>query len=460
MKRITLYGGSFNPPTCAHRVNVEAALDRFDEVVVIPRGCGSDKPTTYDISPRHRAVMVDLAFRDLPRVRVVHSDLEREVFTRTWELDELYRPEGEVWHLVGTDLIRTADGRCPIRDEWHRGEELWNSCRFAVTFRAGSPCADEHLPPRHQLMPSGPSTASSEVRDRVFKRLPYEDMVLPEIAAYIERWGLYRGRPPVSKSPFRPERLLPKVVADPENPEAVELAQRVERARGDGPPNCVLVLGGDGMFMRSIRDDWKLRLPFYGLNLGHVGHFMNELGQGQDPLDFLKRQDLVIRQSPMLNVEWEDEAGRRHVELGVNDAWLRNAAGQSAWIRLAVDGKERIANVSGDGVLVASALGSTGYAWNLGATPLFDQPGLIVAGIVPNRFLNWTPVHEPVDAVVELTALDIAKRPVEAFIDSVPKGRARSMTVRASRTAAVELVFTPEDDLDRKRERYQYPSKK
>lgn len=459
-KRIALYGGSFNPPTIAHRRMVENVLAAgFDQVVVIPCGSRPDKDTTNDISPTHRAIMTDIAFRGLgDKVVIDLDDLDREEFTPTWYLDRHWREQGDVWHVVGYDLIKPgADGVTPIKG-WHHGEELWSECNFAVAPR-GQAADPAHLPPRHMPLPAAPSIASSDVRRLIFSRQPFAHHVAPEVAAYINRHGLYRGRPPVAKVSFEADRLIPTVIADPDKPGAVALADQIAAKYGPGDaPNAIMVLGGDGFFMETLRAHWRRRLPFVGLNMGHEGHFMNALTTDVDPFSMLERTDLVVRQSPILHVEWEDLAGERHSEFGVNDAWLERDTGQSASISLTVDGVPRVTNARGDGILVASAAGSSGYAYNLGATPLFDQPGLVVAGIVPSRFLHWDPLHEKVDAVIRMEALDIDKRPVMAFIDSVEKGRARSMTVRTSRVAAVEIVFAPENDLEQKRLRYQYPS--
>src|SRR3954454_21375778 len=105
-KRIAVFGGSFNPPALHHRKLVEDLLPHFDEVVVVPCGPRPDKPTTNDVDPIHRAIMGDLTFRNLDRVRVELFDLEQSTFSRTHELDERFRAEGEPWHVVGSDITQ------------------------------------------------------------------------------------------------------------------------------------------------------------------------------------------------------------------------------------------------------------------------------------------------------------------------------------------------------------------
>ena len=126
-KRIAVFGGSFNPPGLHHR-NLAAELTRhFDEVIIVPCGPRPDKPTNNDVDPIHRAIMNDIAFRDIEGVRLELFDLEHSTFTKTHELDEMFAPEGEVWHVVGSDLVRGgADGASFVHKVWENGAELWN----------------------------------------------------------------------------------------------------------------------------------------------------------------------------------------------------------------------------------------------------------------------------------------------------------------------------------------------
>lgn len=70
-------------------------------------------------------------------------------------------------------------------------------------------CADE-LPPRHIVVLAGGALTGSckEIRRRIFHRLPYHDLVTPEVADYIDRFGLYLGRAASARHP-RARRPFP-----------------------------------------------------------------------------------------------------------------------------------------------------------------------------------------------------------------------------------------------------------
>ena len=102
---IAIFGGSFNPPGAHHRVIAEQLAAQFDELLIIPCGPRPDKPVTNDVDPVYRAAMVDMTFRGIPGVRVELFDLESRTFTRQVALEEQHRTRGEVYHVIGSDLL-------------------------------------------------------------------------------------------------------------------------------------------------------------------------------------------------------------------------------------------------------------------------------------------------------------------------------------------------------------------
>jgi NAD+ kinase len=222
----------------------------------------------------------------------------------------------------------------------------------------------------------------------------------------------------------------------------------------------VLVLGGDGTMLQAIRDHWRLRLPFVGLNAGTLGFLMNESLPNE-----LEESELVLYRMPMLRVDTETADGKRTEGLACGDAWVERESGQAAWLRIEVDGRTQVAKVVGDGLLVATPAGASSYARAMGATPVpLTAPVLTLAG--SNVFLPrfWRPVSLTETAHVRITSLNHknepglnSKRPVRGFIDGRHVGLVKSMDIRVSAVAAVELAFTPEFDLSARLLRSMFP---
>lgn len=483
-KTTVVFGGSFNPPGLHHRRIAEALTRQFDEVVVVPCGPRPDKQTVNDVETIFRATLTAIGFADLPRVEVDLFDLEQAAFTRTHALNERYASRGgEVWHLVGGDVIAGGrSGRSFIHQGWQDGPRLWETLRFAVAEREAEDFAltPGDLPPNHRLvdLPASPG-ASSVIRRKIFHREPFAHLVTPEVAAYVDRYGLYRGRMPSRVTRLNLAEPRWEVFADERNAKAVQLADELRQLHlaaaddplapatapapdGDNPssllPNAVLAVGGDGTMLRAIRQHWQRRIPFFGVNAGHLGFLLNAADSVRGNPQFA--QELVLRQMPLLYVETQEvPGGPWRSDFAFNDAWVERSSSQSAWLEISVGGQVRLARMVCDGALVSTASGSTAYARSMGATPLLaDTPAWLLVGSNVMHPTNWTSALLGVEQEVVLRSLDEhGKRPLAAYVDGVSQGPVCALRARVSRTAAVELAFLPNHDMAEKIARVQFP---
>ncbi len=456
--KIAIFGGSFNPPGLHHRLVAEALVPHFDRIIVVPCGPRPDKPTTNDVEPWHRAALADITFRGLPKVEVDLFDLELSSFTSNDRFEARYGHLGEIWHVVGADLTAGgARGESTIQRLWDRGGEMWQTLNFCVVTRQGYDVGEADLPPRHQFIQVPPleAGASADLRDMIYQRQPYASLVPPQVAAYIERYGLYRGRIPARRTrwQFTAPRLL--IVAS-DTPHARAMAERYRQWEDPENATAVLVLGGDGTMLQAIRQHWRRRLPFVGVNQGHLGFLLNE------PASFLpeifSQTECVVRLMPMLFIESENADGSRQADLAFNDAWVERNTSQTAWLEVTVNGQVRIPKLVADGALVCTAAGSTAYARSMGVAPLLaDTPGWIVVGSNVMTPAGWKSALLAPEATVSLRSLDSEKRPISAYVGGRPLGEVNALHARQSRIATVELAFAADRDMAEKISRIQFP---
>lgn len=446
-KRIALFGGSFNPPGLHHRQIAQRLAREFDEVRVIPCGPRPDKPVTGSIPPVFRAALADLTFGDLPGVTVDRFDLEQATFTRNHELQRRYEELGEVWHVVGGDLVRGgATGASEIQRSWQRGDWLWQQARFAVLTRPGYALDPADLPPQAKVIELAEDGSSTRIRDLLGHGQSVRDQLAPRALAYIERYGLYRAPNPASWARGSLTNAPFLIEADPHNARAQSWLPRLGAGTNAADAEFIGVLGGDGSMLRSIREHWPKRLPFFGINAGHLGFLMNAPEQvfstGFPPAD------IIFRQLPLLYLEFEDPQGRVRTAYGFNDAWLERATSQSAWLEISVNGVTRIPKLVSDGALVATAAGSTAYARSMGASPLLaDTPAWLLVGSNVMEPAHWRSALLSVDSTVEIRSLDPGHRPVEAFVDGLSMGEVAVLRARLSRAASAELAFCASHDM-------------
>ncbi len=453
-QQVALFAGSFNPPGAHHRRIASRLAEAFDEVIVIPSGPKPGEPVASDVEPIYRAAMSDVNFRRLDRVRVELGDLETGHFTPMFRLFEQFSPSAEPWLVVGADLVAHGGaGRSTIHTTWEQGPRLWNEGRFAVVASADHAIDMADLPPRHRLIQAEDIRSSTAVRGQLFNSRSVGDALLPEVADYIARHGLYRGVPPTRRSHLHVQGTKLLVVSDPRNEEARQIASRFPDSHDD--PELIVVIGGDGTMLRAIREHWRRRVPFYGINAGHLGFLLNDV-----PASTLADEEFLLEHVPLLHVETETTDGARHSALAFNDAWVERATGQTAWIEVLVNGQQRLARLVADGALVATAAGSTSYARAMGATPLpLGTSALLLVGsnvLAPD---GWRPVVLPLETVVELRSVDPEKRPLHGFVDGHAHGNVRWLRARMSNIAAAELAFSPGHDPVAKLSKIQFPTR-
>jgi NAD+ kinase len=242
--------------------------------------------------------------------------------------------------------------------------------------------------------------------------------------------------PTAFRLPHRRVRLF----FDRDKREAEQLAEAVRPFVAE-PAEAIVVVGGDGTMLRAIRHHWQDRLPFFGLNTGHLGFLLNA------PTDTYWDRELRKYRLPLLDVQTTCPRGLHRHEVGFNDCWVERETGQTAWIEVGVNGVVRMEKVVADGMLVATAAGSTSYARAMGAAPLpFSAPLLTLAASNVLLPAFWRPAVLPLDTTIRLRNLDPAKRPLRGFIDGIAQGPVAEMTVKVSDAAAVELLFAPEFD--------------
>lgn len=450
-KSIAIFGGSFNPPGNHHAAIARRLAEMFDEVRVIPCGPRPDKPVTGSVPSVYRAALADIVFGGLPKVVVDLSDFEQETFTRNHELQTRFEAQGEVWHVVGADLVTGgARGESLIQRTWARGGELWQKANFAVLKRQGYALDALDLPPHAREVDLIAEGASTVIREHLSQGKTVSHLVPQRARAYIERYGLYRAPIPGNWARGTLEGAKFFLQADTAIPKVRDLSAALDgRHVAAGDADFISVVGGDGAMLRSIREHWRARLPFFGINAGHLGFLLNAPEQvNARPFP---PSDVIFRQLPMLFLEFEDEDGQKRMAHGFNDAWLERATSQSAWLEITVNNVRRIPKLVSDGALVATAAGSTAYARSMGASPLLaDTPAWLLVGSNVLEPAHWRSALLSPDTTVEIRSLDPKNRPVQAFVDGLSMGRVVALHARLSRAAAAELVFCASHDMAEK----------
>lgn len=455
MERVALFGGTFSPPHQRHIDMVCALRERFDRVVIVPCGPRKDKHSSDAIEAVHRAAMVDIAFGKIPGVEIDFIDLERNVFRSAFELDAEYRGRGcEVFHAIGGDLVEVSPdkNKLDIR-RWVHGLELWRTANFVVFSRGCAPCVRTEDGNFSELLPlhvkviemSYNPISSTDIRKAVFNHESIDGYVPLSIAEYIHRHGLYRGIPALGANTIQIANPRLIVVANPNRPDALLAAKVLEPITDPQHADLVIVLGGDGTMMHAVREHWRRRLPFVGINFGTLGFLMNE---AREITPDLFCQPITLRHSPLLHVEIEQYDGTVITRHAFNDVYLE-APGAFGWVELKVNGIVRQKKIVAKHYIVSTAAGSGAYAIAAGASPLLvGTPTILFAPGMVRWPIGLRPGNLSIEALIELTDLDLSdhpkKRPLIVGMDGFPEfTNVRAVRVRSSRTGAAEVGLLP-----------------
>jgi len=240
-------------------------------------------------------------------------------------------------------------------------------------------------------------------------------------------------------------------------PEARQALARLTRRYGNVPPakaDVVVALGGDGLMLRTLHRLMNSGKPIYGMHRGTVGFLMNEYDERN------LRERLAAAETTIIHplvMRARDTKNRLYIHRAINEVSLFRQTYQVARLAIFVDGKERLSELMGDGVLVATPAGSTAY--NLSAQgPIIPINASLLAltPISPFRPRRWRGALLPDRAHVTVKVIDAERRPVAAVADHTEVRSVREVEVRMDDTVSIKMLFDPGHSLDERILREQF----
>lgn len=213
--------------------------------------------------------------------------------------------------------------------------------------------------------------------------------------------------------------------------------------------DALVVLGGDGYLLHVLHRmlDLGALKPCYGLNLGTVGFLMNGRNGKRTIAERVARaRPVTVRPLEMIATTQDDQICRHYA---INEVSLLRETRQTAKLEVKVNGKVRMTELAGDGVLVATPAGSTAY--NLSANgpilPLGSNM-LALTPISPFRPRRWKGAILPDSAEVEFRVREPVKRPVSAVADQKEVRDVKDVKITAARDRELTLLFDPGASLE------------
>lgn len=213
--------------------------------------------------------------------------------------------------------------------------------------------------------------------------------------------------------------------------------------------DVLVVVGGDGFLLHTLHEmlDWDRLRPCYGLNLGTVGFLMNGAGGKRTIAERVARARRIAVRPLEMHVTTQDD--REFCYYAINEVSLLRETRQTAKLEVKVNGKVRMEELAGDGVLVATPAGSTAY--NLSANGPILPLGcnmLALTPISPFRPRRWRGAILPDSAEVEFRVREPSKRPVAAVADQKEVRDVKDVRIIVAREKELTLLFDPGASLE------------
>ena len=199
MRKIAIYGGSFNPPHIGH---LNAARSFFrqtgaDELIIIPSFIPPHKECIDFASAEDRLNMCRLNFQGIEGTSVSDIEISRGGKSYTYiTLEKFYRPDTELYFLVGTDMLLTLD-------EWMHPEKILKYAILcyvrreadeAISDKISDSISSLELKYGCKIMKINAEVneiSSTEIRDAIKRGLDTSSYILPEVFDYILKNRVY-----------------------------------------------------------------------------------------------------------------------------------------------------------------------------------------------------------------------------------------------------------------------------
>ena len=152
---------------------------------------------------------------------------------------------------------------------------------------------------------------------------------------------------------------------------------------------CALVLGGDGTILQAAHDLAARQIPIFGINLGTLGFLAEtEVAELDAALSKLLSGEYTVKEQMMLAVTVHAEGRRSALPDALNDLVVtRSGFSRVIGAGVYING-ELVSDFRGDGVIVATPTGSTGYSLSAGGPIVAPAAGAMVITPVCPHSLN------------------------------------------------------------------------
>jgi NAD+ kinase len=210
--------------------------------------------------------------------------------------------------------------------------------------------------------------------------------------------------------------------------------------------NCIIVGGGDGFMLETIKKYIKFKKPFYGINCGSIGFLMNEYKNYNLIKSFKTAKKIILNPLQVINCNKKKKS-----ILAINEISFFRQSRQTVSLKIKLNKKILIKKLIGDGVLISTPAGSTAYNYSAGGPVLSLKSGkLALTPISLFRPRRWKYTTFNNKSEFEIINLNSKKRPVALVADNVEIRNIQSAKIISNNNIKISLLHNAGKTLEQR----------
>ena len=212
--------------------------------------------------------------------------------------------------------------------------------------------------------------------------------------------------------------------------------------------NIIIVIGGDGFMLQTLKKNRKSKKFFYGVNSGNYGFLMNKFSPKNIISNLNKAKMINISPLEMV-VRNNKNQTKKHI--AINEVSILRQSRQAASLSIHYGSKQIIKKLVSDGVLVSTPAGSTAYNLSVhGPILSLNSKRLSISPISPFRPRRWKGKIVSDKSKINIKNLNSKKRPISAVADNVEVRNAKNIVVKTNQKIKFNLLYDKNRSLQKK----------
>ena len=240
-----------------------------------------------------------------------------------------------------------------------------------------------------------------------------------------------------------------QIISD-KNVKSLNIKKKIIKSLKNKTPKnlkVLIVIGGDGFMLKTLKKNKKSKKLFYGINSGNYGFLMNKFSNKSVIKNISKAKSVNIFPLEMT----VNTKNKTRKILAINEVSILRQSRQAANLSIKNNNKFIIKKLVSDGVLVSTPAGSTAYNLSVhGPILSLNSKKISISPISAFRPRRWTGKIVSDKSKIVIENLNAKKRPISAVADNVEVRNAKKIMIKVQNKIKFHLLYDKNSSLQKK----------